>query len=139
MPRNAPRSPTATKSGGRRRPASWRRRAPTFLLLITVRYFEAGATAKAIVAGGASVGLMISPVVVSVVGNLGRPPSRAAAALAAFGALTLLVMAAVPVLPVYVIGSVLATTSASAMIPLLTHMFRRTTRSSGAGSCSPAR
>jgi MFS family permease len=96
----------------------------TFLLLITVRHFEAGATAKAIVAGGASVGLMISPVVVSVVGNLGRPPSRAAAALAAFGALTLLVMAAVPLLPVYVIGSVLATTSASAMIPLLTHMFQ---------------
>lgn len=96
----------------------------TFLLLIAVRHFEAGATAKAIVAGGASVGLMISPVVVSVVGNLGSPPSRAAAALAAFGSLTLLVMAAVPLLPVYVIGSVLATTSASAMIPLLTHMFQ---------------
>jgi hypothetical protein len=66
---------------------------------------------------------MISPVVVSLVGHLGWPPSRAAAGLAAVGSLTLLIMAAVPVLPVYVLGSVLATTSASAMIPLLTHMF----------------
>jgi MFS family permease len=95
----------------------------TFLLLIAVRWFHAGATAKAIVASSGSVGLMISPVVVSLVGHLGWPPSRAAAGLAAVGSVTLLIMAAVPVLPVYVLGSVLATTSASAMIPLLTHMF----------------
>jgi hypothetical protein len=37
----------------------------TFLLLIAVRGFQAGALAKALVAGGGSVGLLLSPAVVS--------------------------------------------------------------------------
>lgn len=96
----------------------------TFLLLIAVRAFHAGAPAKALIAGGASVGLMISPVVVSIVGNAGWAPSRAAAAVAALGAVCFGVMALVPVLPVYVIGSVLGTTASSCVIPLLTHMYQ---------------
>jgi MFS family permease len=96
----------------------------TFLLLIAVRHFEAGSTAKAIVAGGGSLGLMISPVVVSLVGTLGWTPSRAAALLAACGSACLFFMAAVPLLPVYVVGSVLATTSSACAIPLLTQMYQ---------------
>jgi len=96
----------------------------TFLLLIAVRHFEAGATAKAIVAGGGSLGLMISPVVVSVVGGAGWPPSRAAAVLAAFGSACFLIMTAAPFLPVYIIGSVLGTTSTACAIPLLTQMYQ---------------
>ena len=67
---------------------------------------------------------MISPVIVSVVGNAGWRPSRTAAALAAFGCACFLVMAAVPVLPVYIIGCVLGTTASAGAIPLLTHMYQ---------------
>ena len=43
----------------------------TFLLLIAVKHFEAGATAKAFVAGGGSIGLVLTPLVVSWVQRTG--------------------------------------------------------------------
>lgn len=95
----------------------------TFLLLIAVKHFEAGATAKGLVAGGGSLGLMLTPAVVSVVAKLGWSSSIAAARLAALGGLVMLVMAAIPWLPVYVVGSILAMTSTSAAIPLLTQLY----------------
>ena len=96
----------------------------TFLLLIAVRWFEAGATAKALVAGGGSFGLAISPVVVSVVAKHGWKTSVAAAHLAVFGAFCFFVMALVPHLPVFVLGSILAMTASSAAIPLLTQIYQ---------------
>lgn len=53
----------------------------TFLLLIAVRWYAAGATAKALVAAGGSIGLLLSPVVVSVTTAGGYRVSRAAAAI----------------------------------------------------------
>ncbi|MBI3879449.1 MAG: MFS transporter [Verrucomicrobia bacterium] len=100
----------------------------SFLLLIALRWFEAGATIKGIVAGGASTGLLLSPVTVSVVGARGWRPSRAAAALAACGAVCYLA-AAVAALPavkwlwLYAIGAVLGATFTSIFIPLLTQMY----------------
>ena len=100
----------------------------SFLLLIALRWFEAGAIIKGIVAGGASTGLLLSPVIVSVVGARGWRPSRAAAALAACGALCYLA-AAVAALPavkwlwLYATGAVLGTTFTSIFIPLLTQMY----------------
>lgn len=96
----------------------------TFLLLIAVRWFNAGATAKALVAGGGSLGLMLTPVVVTSVAALGWRTAKAASVLAAFGAACFLFMAAVPVLPVFVIGSILAMTASSAAIPLLTQIYQ---------------
>lgn len=96
----------------------------SFLLLIAVRHFAAGATAKALIAGGGSLGFVLSPVVVSLVARLGWPASTAAARLAGLGAATFLVMALVPVLPVFVLGSVLGLTTSTAAIPLLTQMYQ---------------
>ena len=95
----------------------------TFLLLIAVKYFQAGALAKGLVASGGSLGLMLGPAVVSMVARLGWSSSRAASRLAAAGAVVLLAMAALPFLPIFVVGSILGMTATSAAIPLLTQMY----------------
>src|ERR1044071_5498763 len=76
----------------------------TFLLLIAVKWFRSGATAKALVAGGGSMGLLATPLVVTFVQAAGWPAARAAARLAAGGAACFLVMALLPWLPVFVAG-----------------------------------
>jgi MFS family permease len=96
----------------------------TFLLLIAVRALNAGATAKALVAGAASLGLMITPLTVSVVARAGWRAAHAAATLAGFGAICFLLMALFPLLPVFIIGSMLALTASSAAIPLLTQIYQ---------------
>src|ERR1039457_2945501 len=95
-----------------------------FLLLIAVRWCQAGPFAKAMVAGGGSVGLILAPWVVSRVEASGWPVAKAAARLAALGAVSFLVMALVPVLPVYVAGCVLAMATSFAAIPLLTQIYQ---------------
>lgn len=96
----------------------------TFLLLIAVRWFEADTLSKAVIAGGGSFGLLISPWIVSVVGNLGWPTSKAASRLAALGAASFVLSAIFPVLPVYVITCVIGMSTSSAAIPLLTQMYQ---------------
>jgi MFS family permease len=96
----------------------------TFLLLIAVRALEAGATAKALVAGGGSLGLILSPVVVAMVARTRWTTATAASRIAAAGAVCFLVMALAPSLPVFVIGSVLGTTASSAAVPLLTQIYQ---------------
>lgn len=96
----------------------------TFFLLAAVRWFQAGATAKALVAGGGSVGLMLSPVVVSLVARLGWPAALAASRIARAGAVCCIVMALFPVLPVFVLGSILGLTASAAIIPLLTQIYQ---------------
>lgn len=71
-----------------------------FLLLIATRWFHAGATAKALLASGGSLGLLLSPVVVTWAEASRLPVARAAALVLATGAVCFAVMAAVPVLPV---------------------------------------
>jgi MFS family permease len=95
----------------------------TFLLLIAVRYFEAGAVAKGLVAGGGSMGYMLGPAVVSLVARSQWSSSRAASTMSYFGTAVFLIMAAVPVLPVFAVGSILAMTATSAAIPLLTQIY----------------
>jgi hypothetical protein len=96
----------------------------TFLQLIALRWFDAAPWGKAVIVGGGSFGLLLSPISVSVVGARGWPPNRAAAALAAFGALCHLAAAAVPWLPLYTVCVVVATASYTAAIPLVTHMYQ---------------
>jgi hypothetical protein len=96
----------------------------TFLLLIAVKWFRSGATAKALVAGGGSMGLLATPLVVTFVQAAGWPAARAAARLAAGGAACFLVMALLPWLPVFVAGSVLAMAASSAGIPLMTQVYQ---------------
>lgn len=96
----------------------------TFLLLIAVKWFHAGATAKALVAGGGSIGLMLSPVTVNVVERLRWPASQGAARLFAIGALACLLMAVFPLMEVFVVASMIAMTTTSAAIPLMTQIYQ---------------
>jgi hypothetical protein len=98
--------------------------ATIFLLLIAVRYFNAGPLAKAMVAGGGSLGLLLAPWVVLRVEASGLPIAKAASRLAALGACSFLVMAMVPTLLVYVLGTMLALTTSSAAIPLMTQIYQ---------------
>lgn len=98
--------------------------ATTFLLLVAVRWYHADAMAKALVAGGGSFGLILSPWIVSRVERLGWPVAQAASHLALLGAASMLVMALVPVLPVFVAGSVVAMAAGAAAIPLMTQIFQ---------------
>ncbi|MBI5773420.1 MAG: MFS transporter, partial [Verrucomicrobia bacterium] len=77
-----------------------------------------------LLAAGGSFGLLVSPLLVARVEALGWPVALAASRLAAVGAVSFLAMAIFPVLPVFVIGSLLATASASAAIPLMTQVYQ---------------
>lgn len=96
----------------------------TFLLLIAVRWFQAGENAKSLVAAGGSLGLMLGPWVVAQVETLRWRTSLAAARLMWFGSGWLVIMTLWPILPVFVIGSIIAMTMASAAIPLMTQIYQ---------------
>lgn len=97
--------------------------ANTFLLIIAVRWFHAGSTSKALVAGGGSFGLFLTPIVVTQVARSGWTASKAAAVLAIFGGILFVAMAALPVLPLFVVGSLLTMAAASGAVPLFTHIY----------------
>jgi len=96
----------------------------TFLLIIAVRWFEAGAFAKGCIAAGSGLGYLLSPVVVSFVKHLRLPATQAAARLAFAGGIAMAAAAAVPLLPVFTVASVVALASAGALIPLLTQVYQ---------------
>ena len=96
----------------------------TFLLLIAVRWYEAGPLSKALVAAGGSAGLILAPWAVSRVEALRWPVSLAAARLATAGTVTVLFMAAFPTQSVFVIGSIVAMTASSIAIPLMTQIYQ---------------
>lgn len=98
--------------------------ATTFLLLIAVKWFAAGSVAKALLAGGASVGLILSPLVVTWVTRRGWKASEAGAWILNAGAGGFFAAALVPWLPVYVAGGLVGLACASAAIPLLTQMYQ---------------
>ncbi|MCF7708329.1 MAG: MFS transporter [Verrucomicrobia bacterium] len=96
----------------------------TFLLLIAVRAFDAGPVAKALIAAGNSLGLLVSPAVVSTVASAGWRPGRAAAGLAltAFAVLTL--MSVLDNILFFAVGSALAMTCVSSAVPLMTQVYQ---------------
>jgi MFS family permease len=96
----------------------------TFLLLIAVRWFEAGSLSKGLVAAGSGLGYLVTPLVVSKVEAMRIPVSRAASQLALAGAVAIGLAAVAPVLVVFVPASVVAMAAAGAMIPLLTQMYQ---------------
>src|ERR1043166_7812704 len=71
--------------------------ATLFLLLIAVGFYDAGATAKGLVSGGGSLGLQLAPWLVPRVEAAGLPVAKAASALAIIGAISFVMMAAVPI------------------------------------------
>jgi hypothetical protein len=96
----------------------------TFLLTIAVRAYEAGAMAKAAVAAGSSVGLLLTPAVVSFVTRRHWLPAQCASRLFYLGAIAFVLPAAVPLLPVYALASMFAMAVSAAVIPLFTHLYQ---------------
>lgn len=96
----------------------------TFLILIAVRYFAAGMLAKGLVAGGGSLGYLLSPWLVARVENSRQPVTRAAARMALLGAVSFLIMALAPVIPVFVTGAMLAMACSTGVLPLTTQVYQ---------------
>lgn len=96
----------------------------TFLLLIAVRHFESGSMSKAILAGGASVGLILGPWLVSRVQASQRPAAQGASAVALVGAALFALAAAFPAESVFILCSAAGMACASIMIPLMTQVYR---------------
>lgn len=102
----------------------WETAGQTFLLLIAVRFFDAGATAKATIAAGNSLGLVLTLLTVSVVAHRGWNSSRAAAwlMLVAMGAMGW--AAVMPSLSVFIVCSVVALASVTMAVPLYTQIYQ---------------
>ncbi len=102
----------------------WETAGQTFLLLIAVRFFDSGASAKAAIAAGNSLGLVFTLLTVSVVAHRGWSPSRAAARLSLLSAASMGTAAAFPIQPVFIACSVLALTCVTMAIPLHTQIYQ---------------
>jgi hypothetical protein len=96
----------------------------TFLLIIAVQWFQAGAFAKGCIAAGLGLGYLISPAIVALVKHLRVPVTIAAARMAFGGGLAMLAAAAVPRLPVFTLASLLSLAAAGGLIPLLTQVYQ---------------
>lgn len=96
----------------------------TFLLLVAVKEFQAGATDKALIAAGANIGMLITPLVVLLIERLRWRASAGAAVIAGLGGVAFVVSAAFPVIGVYVAGCVVAMACANALIPLMTQVYQ---------------
>ena len=96
----------------------------TFLVLIAVRWFEAGPLAKGLVAAGAGLGYIISPIVVTRVEATRVPVARAASWLSLVASVALAVSALVPNQLLFVLASMAAIAAAGAATPLLTQIYQ---------------
>jgi MFS family permease len=96
----------------------------TFLLVIAVRWFHAGAVAKGLIAAGGSVGLLLSPLLVSLATARAWQTSLASARILALGAVCFALAAIFPTLPMFIICGVVAMATPSMIIPLLTQMYQ---------------
>jgi MFS family permease len=96
----------------------------TFLLLIAIKYYNAGTVEKALLASGPNPGLLLTPLVVYWVSSAGWRATAAASWIALAGAAAFLAAAFVPHVHVFVVGSVLGMACLTSIIPLLTQMYQ---------------
>jgi hypothetical protein len=96
----------------------------TFLVLVAVRWFEAGPLAKGLIATGSGLGYVISPIVVSRVEATRVPVAKAASRLSLAGALALAFSAFVPGEILFVLTSMAAIAASGATTPLLTQIYQ---------------
>jgi MFS family permease len=110
----------------------------TFLLLIAVRYFHSGQTAKGLLAASAQAGLALTPFVVHWVGRKGWRASRAAALFCGIGGGALLASAVVMSFSmrsgsgipawlaesVFIAGNSLGMLCGGAVVPLITQLYQ---------------
>ena len=96
----------------------------TFLLVIAMQHFQAGATAKALLAAGGSMGLLFTPLVVWVVHRQRWRTSRSAAVLSAIGCVAFLLPALLSWPGLFVPACVVGMMAGYLSIPLLTQMYQ---------------
>jgi MFS family permease len=96
----------------------------TFLLLIAVQAYQAGATEKALIAAGGNIGMLLTPLVVQTVERCRWTTSRAAAFIAMFGSLCFFAAGMIPLLLAFVICSAAAVACTQALIPLMTQVYQ---------------
>lgn len=98
--------------------------AATFLLLIAVTHFQAGATAKAFLVAGGPLGLLLGPLAVSITRALGWRAATGAAACAASGAVSFFGGALFDDARFFVACSALGVLSLTVGIPLMTQIYQ---------------
>ena len=96
----------------------------TFLLLIAVKWFSFGATAKALIAAAGALGFLLGPVVVSRVAEAGWTTAQAASKLMLAASLGFLIISVVENRWLFIGGIILATTMATAAVPLVTQIYQ---------------
>ncbi len=98
----------------------------TFLLLVATRAFSAGATLKAWVAAGGSIGLLLSPVTINWVQSTGRRPAAVASRMLACSAVAMSLAALMPASwgAAFAACCVLALAMPFSSIPLLTQVYQ---------------
>ncbi len=89
----------------------------TFLGLVAIKYFQASQDVKGVLLTNTSLGMLISPIVLSVVAGRGWPAGKGVAIFSAIAALMCL-LAAFPSLTLFVVCSILAYMAAAAVSPL---------------------
>lgn len=94
------------------------------LLTIAIKQFDASGTVKGVLAAGGGVGLLLSPLVTSLVRRSGRPVMVPAAVISLLGAAGF-VLAATGGLATFVIGALVGIASLNAIVPLMTVTYER--------------
>ncbi len=107
--------------------------AATFLLLIAVSHFQAGATAKALLVAGGPLGLLLGPLAVAATRALGWRAATGAAACAVTGSLGFLGAALFDDARAFVVCGALGVLSLTAGIPLMTQIYQENYPSSRRG------
>ncbi len=98
--------------------------AATFLLLIAVQHFQTGAMAKALLVMGGPLGLLLSPLAVSVTRNMHWKAATGAAAASCLGCFAFLVAALFENLWVFVPSCMIGVMSLSLGIPMMTQIYQ---------------
>jgi len=96
----------------------------TFLLLIAVKWFTFGATAKALISAAGALGFLLGPAVVSRVAEAGWTTAQAASKLMLAASLGFLVISIVENRWLFIAGIILTTTMATAAVPLVTQIYQ---------------
>lgn len=96
----------------------------TFLLLIAVSHFQAGALSKAMLVAGGPLGLLLAPLAVSLTRAFGWRAASGAAACAASGAIGFAAAASFDAPAAFVAGGALGIFSLQAGIPLMTQIYQ---------------
>jgi hypothetical protein len=105
----------------------------TFLLLIATRQFDLGPIGKALIAAGTSVGLLLSPLMVSLARRLGMEPSSAVSRLLFLGGLCCLGIAGYPHPKLFTLGATIALAATTCAIPLMTQIYHDNYPEAGRG------